>query len=106
MRAQNQNHENDQKNNAEHRDRVSEERNFRDRDENRQGLRKRPKPPVDLIFDYKDVESIRSFVSDGGKLVPVRMSRLSSKQQRQLTKQVKRARHLALLPIKDSRDGQ
>jgi len=106
VRAQNHNHGNDQKTYAEHQDRIGEEQNFRDRNENRQGLRKRPRPPVDLIFDYKDVESIRFFVSDGGKLVPARMSRLSSKQQRQLTKQVKRARHLALLPIKDSRDGQ
>lgn len=67
--------------------------------------RRRPRPPVDLIFDYKDIDSLRQFLSDGGKIVPARVSRLSRKQQRVLTTEVKRARQLALLPFSDRHES-
>jgi len=64
--------------------------------------RRRPRPPADLRFDYKDVELLKQFISEGGRIVPARVSRLNRKQQRELTQEVKRARQLALLPIADS----
>jgi ribosomal protein S18 len=54
---------------------------------------------VDLVFDYKDPESLRPFVTEHGKIIPSRVSRLSAKQQRSLKTHIKRARSLALLPV-------
>ncbi|MDX2174885.1 MAG: 30S ribosomal protein S18 [Candidatus Sumerlaeia bacterium] len=48
--------------------------------------------------DYKDADLLRRFVTDRGKLLPRRMTGTSAKFQRLLTKAIKRARHLALLP--------
>ncbi len=66
---------------------------------------RRFRAPPDLIFDYKDVESLKPFLSESGKIVPARISRLSASQQRKLTQEVKRARQLALLPISDRHSG-
>ncbi len=63
------------------------------------GRRGRPRPAVDLVFDYKDPESLRPFVTEHGKIIPARVSRLSAKQQRSLKVHIKRARTLALLPV-------
>ena len=63
--------------------------------------RRRPRPPLDLIIDYKDPETLKPFLSESGRIVPARVSRLSRKQQRKLTSEVKRARQLAMLPIAD-----
>jgi small subunit ribosomal protein S18 len=60
--------------------------------------RRRPRPSNDLVFDYKDVELLKQFVSEHGKIVPRRISHLSAKQQRSLRSAVKNARKLALLP--------
>lgn len=60
--------------------------------------RRRPRPSEDLVFDYKDVELLKQFVSEHGKIVPRRISHLSAKQQRSLRGAVKNARKLALLP--------
>lgn len=49
-------------------------------------------------IDYKDVDLLRRFVTERGKILPRRMTGLTAKQQRQLTKSIKRARTLALLP--------
>jgi small subunit ribosomal protein S18 len=49
--------------------------------------------------DYKNIEELRPFLSDRGKLMPKTRSGLKAKTQRQLTVAVKRARHLALLPF-------
>lgn len=54
--------------------------------------------PVQFKFDYKDVSTLYRFISEGGKIVPARISKLSASQQRAVTGAVKRARHLALLP--------
>ena len=61
---------------------------------------KRRFPPVDenLVFDYKNPQMLRHYISDRGKIVPARISGLSARQQRQLTNAIKRARMLALLP--------
>lgn len=49
--------------------------------------------------DYKDVEMLKRFINEQGKILPRRITGVSGKFQRQLTRAVKRARHLALLPF-------
>ena len=51
-----------------------------------------------LVIDYKNPQLLKAFLTDRGKVVPARISGVSAKQQRQITKAVKRARMLALLP--------
>ena len=51
--------------------------------------------------DYKDLELLKGYVSESGKIVPARITGTKAKYQRQLTKAVKRARYLALLPYTD-----
>lgn len=51
----------------------------------------------DHVFDYKDPASLMRFVSDGGKITPARISKLSLSQQRQVAAAVKKARNLALI---------
>lgn len=55
------------------------------------------------IIRYRDIELLRSFLRDQGKILPRRSTHLTVKQQKQLSKAVKRARMLKLLPyvIKD-----
>ena len=48
-------------------------------------------------IDYKDSDTLKKFLTEGGKILPRRLTGLSAKQQRQLTLAIKRARHLALL---------
>jgi small subunit ribosomal protein S18 len=59
----------------------------------------RPKRTLDpqITFDYKDVQLLRRFVTEHGKIVPRRISGASAQQQRSLTLAVKRARTMALL---------
>lgn len=47
---------------------------------------------------YKDVELLKKFVSERGKILPRRVTGTSAKYQRMLTTAIKRARHMALLP--------
>ena len=51
------------------------------------------------IPDYKDHEKLRRYVNPQGKILPRRRSGLNAKNQRLLARAIKRARHLALLPI-------
>ncbi|EDX70588.1 30S ribosomal protein S18 [Coleofasciculus chthonoplastes] len=50
-------------------------------------------------IDYKDVELLRKFITERGKILPRRITGLTSQQQRALTRSIKRARLLALLPF-------
>ena len=52
-------------------------------------------------IDYKDLELLRQYVTETGKIVPSRITGTSAKYQRQLAAAVKRARYLALLPYTD-----
>ncbi|KOR28626.1 30S ribosomal protein S18 [Achromatium sp. WMS2] len=52
-------------------------------------------------IDYKDLNILRAYVSESGKVVPSRITGTKARYQRQLTKAVKRARYLALLPYTD-----
>ncbi len=54
-----------------------------------------PKQPI----DYKDVELLRRFVTERGKILPRRITGLTAQQQRDLTRSIKRARLIALLPF-------
>lgn len=49
--------------------------------------------------DYKDIDKIRKYTSERGKIVPRRISGNCAKHQRQLTEAIKRARFMALLPF-------
>ncbi|HHX37110.1 MAG TPA: 30S ribosomal protein S18 [Clostridiaceae bacterium] len=56
---------------------------------------------VDHI-DYKDVNRLKRFVSEQGKILPKRMSGTCAKHQRELTVAIKRARHLAMMPYAEN----
>ncbi len=49
-------------------------------------------------IDYKDVRLLQGFMSERGKIVPSRITAVSGKKQRELSKAIKRARHIGLLP--------
>jgi len=51
-------------------------------------------------IDYKDTKLLKKYLSERGKIIPSRVTSVSSKKQRELAKAVKRARFLALLPYK------
>jgi small subunit ribosomal protein S18 len=52
-------------------------------------------------IDYKDLETLRQYITETGKVVPSRITGTSANYQRQLALAVKRARFLALLPYTD-----
>ena len=52
-------------------------------------------------IDYKDVELLKDFITETGKIVPSRITGTKARYQRQLTTAVKRARYLALLPFSE-----
>lgn len=55
----------------------------------------KPEEPI----DYKDVDLLRRFITERGKILPRRITGLTAKQQRDLTVAIKRARIIALLPF-------
>ena len=55
---------------------------------------------VDQI-DYKDIETLKDFIGDNGKITPARLTGTKAHYQRQLDTAIKRARFLALLPYTD-----
>ena len=54
----------------------------------------------DKAIDYKDVATLRKFVTESGKILPSRQTGTCPKHQRAITVAVKRARNIALLPFK------
>ena len=50
--------------------------------------------------DYKNINLLKKFISEKGKMLPSRITSVSTKKQRELSKAVKRARFLALIPYK------
>ena len=52
-------------------------------------------------IDYKDLETLKQYINETGKIVPSRITGTRAKYQRQLSRAVKRARYLALLPYTD-----
>ncbi|MBK8973849.1 MAG: 30S ribosomal protein S18 [Hahellaceae bacterium] len=55
-------------------------------------------------IDYKDIELLKGYISETGKIVPSRITGTKARYQRQLATAIKRARFLALLPYTDSHD--
>ena len=55
-------------------------------------------------IDYKDIDLLKQYISETGKIVPSRITGTTAKYQRQLARAVKRARFLALLPYSDAHD--
>lgn len=55
--------------------------------------------PDGKCFDWKDVDTLRRYVTETGKIKPRRQTGNCSRCQRQLAREIKRARHLALLPF-------
>jgi small subunit ribosomal protein S18 len=53
-------------------------------------------------IDYKDVDTLRDFIGDNGKIMPARLTGTKAHYQRQLDTAIKRARFLALLPFSDN----
>lgn len=53
-------------------------------------------------IDYKDIETLKDYIMESGRIVPSRITGTSAKYQRQLAKAIKRARFLALLPYCDT----
>ena len=53
-------------------------------------------------IDYKDLNTLKSYVTETGKIVPSRVSGTNARYQRQLSIAIKRARFLALLPYSDT----
>lgn len=53
-------------------------------------------------IDYKDLATLKQYVTETGKIVPSRITGTKTQYQRQLAIAVKRARYLALLPYTDS----
>ncbi|MBE6146737.1 MAG: 30S ribosomal protein S18 [Firmicutes bacterium] len=49
-------------------------------------------------IDYKDVETLRKYINDKGKILPRRITGTCAKHQRHVAEQIKRARAIALLP--------
>ncbi|UAJ65034.1 30S ribosomal protein S18 [Candidatus Schneideria nysicola] len=54
-----------------------------------------------LEIDYKDIAILKGFITESGKIVPSRITGTCAKYQRKLSRAVKRARYLSLLPYTD-----
>ena len=61
--------------------------------------RRRPRQLVPDYVDWKDVDYLRRFIPERGKIMPRRISGVTAKDQRRLAKAIKRARTMALLPF-------
>ncbi|EPC02959.1 MULTISPECIES: 30S ribosomal protein S18 [Halomonadaceae] len=53
-------------------------------------------------IDYKDIDTLKAYITETGKIVPSRITGTRARYQRQLSTAIKRARYLALLPYTDS----
>ena len=55
----------------------------------------------DPEIDYKNLDKLRQFIGETGKILPGRISGATASEQRLITAEIKRARYLALLPYTD-----
>lgn len=60
--------------------------------------RRRPRQVVPDYVDWKDVDFLRQFIPERGKIMPRRISGITAKDQRRIATAIKRARSMALLP--------
>ena len=68
-------------------------------DRPRRYQRRRSRNVVPDYLDWKDVDLLRQFVPERGKIMPRRISMISAKDQRRIAKAIKRARSMAMLPF-------
>lgn len=61
--------------------------------------RRRPRQLVPDYIDWKDVDYLKRFIPERGKIMPRRISGVTAKDQRRIAKAIKRARTMALLPF-------
>jgi len=61
--------------------------------------RRRPRQSVPDYIDWKDVDFLKQFIPERGKIMPRRISGISAKDQRRIATAIKRARIMALLPF-------
>ncbi len=61
--------------------------------------RRRPRQIVPDYVDWKDVDLLRQFIPERGKIMPRRISGISAKDQRRISAAIKRARSMAILPF-------
>lgn len=52
-------------------------------------------------IDYKDISILKNYITESGKIVPSRITGTKAKYQRQLSRAIKRARYLSLIPYTD-----
>ena len=69
------------------------------------GRRRRMEGPRITLLNYKDVSTLSKFVTEQGKILPKRTTKVTAAFQRQLGSAVKRARYLSLLPYTGSHEG-
>lgn len=62
-------------------------------------VKKHSSIPITQTIDYKDIELLNLFLTEQGKILPRRATGVTVQQQRKLTKSIKRARILSLLPF-------
>ena len=68
-------------------------------DRPRRYQRRRPRQVVPDYVDWKDVDYLRQFIPERGKIMPRRISGITAKDQRRIATAIKRARTMALLPF-------
>ena len=61
--------------------------------------RRRQGPNIPDYIDWKDIDFLRRFIPERGKIMPRRISQVSAKDQRRLARAIKRARSMALIPF-------
>ncbi len=79
---------------------MSDNDNSRGGGGRRRGGRRRRRTycPDGKCFDYKDVDTLRRYITEMGKIKPRRQTGNCARCQRQLAREIKRARHMAMLP--------
>jgi len=96
---------NNDSNNKDDKKKSSSNRSRSSRPRRRGGRRRRRQYcPDGKCFDYKDVDSLRRYITEVGKIKPRRQTGNCARCQRQLAREIKRARHMALLPFVISDD--
>ncbi len=75
------------------------EEQFGDKMPRRTYQRRRPRQVIPDYIDWKDVDYLRQFIPERGKIMPRRISGITAKEQRRIATAIKRARSMALLPF-------
>ena len=75
--------------------------NFNTKGKNTKTIMKKKVNPIgdQKVVDYMDIKFLSRFTNDQGKILPKRITGVSAYQQRQISKAIKYARHLALMPF-------